>query len=80
MSNKKLENGNFLKIEELYAFIATDEEGEGIMGFQTVGGMMPMVGADMDRVNSLKIIAEQIKKATGKPYEIRKFKVVKDGA
>ena len=66
------------KIERLYAFIATDpsDGDEGIMAFSTPEGMMmPMIGADMDRVKSLELMAEQIKQATGIPYEIKYFEM-----
>lgn len=73
----KLANGNFLKITELYAFVAVhpDGQGEGIMGFSDSNGMMwPMIGADLERVESLKKIADFITKETNYSYEIRYFK------
>jgi len=74
MNNIKLPNKTYLRIDQMYAFIAEDEGGEGIMGFRGPDGiMMPMVGADMERVQSLIPIAEQIKKLTGKPYKIYRF-------
>lgn len=72
--NQKLPNKRFLKIEEIYAFIAEDGAGEGIMGFTTPDGRsIPMIGADLERVNQLKPIAD----AAGVPYEIRYFTVKK---
>ena len=64
-----------LKIEELYAFIATDENGqEGICAFQIESGLwMPMVGADLKRVDSLRPIAKAIHKATGRQIAVCKF-------
>ena len=64
-----------LKIEEMYAFIATEEDGqEGICAFQIKSGLwMPMVGADLKRVASLRPMAEAISKATGKQIEVCKF-------
>ena len=61
-------------ITELYAFVAMDNEdgNEGVMGFMTDQGMMPMIGADLKRVESLTSIADQ----TGVDYEIRYFKLV----
>lgn len=75
MSNHKLEDGQFLRITELYAFIAVDPKGhEGIMGFQTIDGKwMPMIGADIAMVDKLTPIADQITKDTGMPYELRYF-------
>lgn len=65
------------KITEMYAFVAADKgpEDEGVMAMQTVTGWMPLVGADMVRVNDLKPIAEMIAKNTGKPYRILRFKL-----
>jgi len=64
-----------LKIEEMYAFIATEEDGqEGICAFQIKSGLwMPMVGADLKRVDSLRPMAKAIAKATGKRIEVCKF-------
>jgi len=71
----KLSNGKFLRITELYAFVSKDENGhEGIMGFQTPdGNMMPMIGADVERVESLKPYADMISEKMGVGYEIRYF-------
>lgn len=70
MSNK-LANGRFLSIDEMFVFIVTEDGGEGIMGMRTPGGeWMPFIGADLARVDSLKVIADKI----GIPYEIRYFK------
>jgi hypothetical protein len=68
------------KITELYAFVSIgdDPDDEGIMAFQTNDGTwMPMVGADMTRVNQLKPMADRISKTTGKPYKILRFKLEK---
>ena len=64
------------KIKTIYAFIATekDPDDEGIVA-QFMGGMwMPLVGADKDRVNSLKPIAERIAKITKKKITLVQFK------
>lgn len=56
---------NYLeKITELYAFISSDENGEGVIGHaMPINGqmvMMPFVCADKDRVDSLRPIAEKM--------------------
>lgn len=62
------------KITELYAFVATDPDGsEGIMAFRSGDHWMPMIGADLARVESLRPLADRIAKATGQQYEIRYF-------
>lgn len=73
--NKKLESGRFLKIEKLYAFVSKDKNGsEGIMAVLQPGGIwLPLIGADIDRVNSLIPIADNIAKHSGMNYEIRMF-------
>jgi len=66
------------KIERLYAFIATDPEDgdEGVMAFSTQDGLMlPMIGADMDRVDQLRSIADGISKATGVDQQIKYFEL-----
>lgn len=73
--NLKLKNKRFLKITELYAFIAVGKDGEGIMGAMMKDGtMMPLIGADIERVDSIKEIADLIAEKTKTPYEIRYFK------
>lgn len=65
-----------LRIEEMYAFVATDpsDNTEGIMGFLGPDKIwMAMVGADMDRINSLKPFADMIAKKTGIKYKILRF-------
>ncbi len=62
------------KITELYAFIA--EEGpddEGIVAMKIGDNWVPMVGADMDRIDSLKPIATKIANHYGKKITLAKF-------
>lgn len=64
------------RIEEMYAFVAEDKgpDDEGIVGMGAAGiGMMPLVGADMARAESLKEIARQISKQTGKKIKLLRF-------
>lgn len=71
--NMKLENKKFLRITELYAFVAIAEDGEGLMGGMAPNGQwFPFIGADLERVEQLKSIADKV----GVPYEIRYFKSV----
>jgi hypothetical protein len=63
-----------VKIEKLYCFISNDGTDEGIVGFMTPEGMMmPMVGADMERVYSLMPIAQKIANATSKNITLCEF-------
>lgn len=61
------------KIDEIYAFIVEENGVEAIMGFKSQDGWIPMVGADMERVQSLIPIADHVEKISGKKYEIVKF-------
>ena len=62
-------------IKELFAFVTTDNNDgdEGIMGFDTGRGMMPMIGADMARVDSLRKTADLVAVAAGISYEVKHF-------
>lgn len=66
-----------LKIDSIYAFIAADDEGEGIMGAEMeINGknmMMPLVGADIARIKSLYKIAEEISKVSNTSFKVYKF-------
>ena len=63
------------KIEEMYAFVTEDSgpDDEGIIGMNTGMGWMPLVGADMKRVESLKPIAKRISQQIGKPVKLLHF-------
>lgn len=63
------------RIEEMYAFVAEDAgpDDEGVVGMNTGLGWVPLVGADMARVESLKPIAQQIAKQTGKKVKLLHF-------
>lgn len=68
-------------INSIFAFVAIDSDGhEGIMAFQDsyTNMFMPMIGADMKRVDSLREMAERIKEDSGIDYEIRYFVQVAD--
>jgi len=64
------------KITEMFAFVAEEKpDDEGIMGFMMNSAWTPLIGADMDRIHSLKPIADEISKATGIPYKLLHFKL-----
>ena len=65
-------------IDEMYAFIMKGgdpkyPEDEGVTAVLSGGQWIPMVGADMTRVESLKKAAQTISTAMGKPITIVKF-------
>lgn len=63
------------RIEEMYAFVAEDSgpEDEGIIGMNLGYGWMPLVGADFERVESLRQVARQIGAETGTKIKILRF-------
>ena len=63
------------RIDSLYAFVAEDTGSgdEGIIGAKTAEGWMPLVGADMARVKSLRPLAEAIARETGKTIKLLHF-------
>ena len=62
------------KITEMYAFIAEDShEDEGIVAMKVGNMMMPMVGGDMARIESLRPIAENIARIYGQKIILAKF-------
>lgn len=66
------------KVSELFAFVAEekDADDEGIVGMLLPTGMwMPLVGADMARVDSLRPIAKHIAKTSGQKIKLLRFSV-----
>ena len=64
-----------LRIDEIYAFIAQDADGEGLPAFMHNGMMMPMVCADKTRVDSLREIAKQMARESGNKITLCRFSV-----
>ena len=62
-----------LKIEKMYAFVAENDEGEGVMAFKSGNTWMPMVGADFKRIDSLLSIAQSMSRISGKEFKILQF-------
>ena len=62
------------KITELFAFIAEEgPEDEGIIAMMVGDRWMPMVGADMKRIESLRSIAQKIATIHGQKVILAKF-------
>ena len=63
------------RIERLWAFLAQGEgcDDEGVVAFSTANGMMPMVCADQDRVDSLRPMAEKLSLLGKKPIMLARF-------
>lgn len=65
------------RIEQMYAFVVEDERDnmEGIPAIMSKTGALPMVGADMERVEDLRPAAEKMAKHLGKPITLLRFEV-----
>ena len=68
------------RIEEMYAFVAEDTgpDDEGVIGIQAISRehvpiWLPLVGADMARVNSLRELAQGIGRQVGKKVTLVHF-------
>ncbi len=63
------------KITEIYAFIAEDKgpEDEGLAAFLSGMNWMPMVGGDMNRIESLRAMAQHLANYSKKPIRLCKF-------
>ena len=65
------------RIDQIYAFVTVDPEDdtEGITAFHgpRSNAWIPMVGADMERIDRLRPIARDIAKATGRPIHLLRF-------
>lgn len=67
------------KIEELYAFVSynkDDPTDEGLMAMRLGDQWIPLIGADMKRVEHLKKHAEITSTFSNKPYKILHFKLI----
>lgn len=68
------------KIQQLYAFIATDAMGvEGVMAFvDNNGNWLPMVGADLSRIESLRPVAQAMADSIKVKVKLALFSVRED--
>lgn len=61
-------------IEKLYAFLSVSPDGaEGILAFHTGETWMPMVGANMERMNSLRAFAYETSVLSGVTVVLAEF-------
>lgn len=61
-----------LHIDEMFAFISVSDEGEGVISFPGPFGWIPLVGADMARVDVLRTQAQIV--ADAENWEVRLIK------
>jgi hypothetical protein len=69
------EKKTLLRIDEIYAFIAQDRDGEGLPAFMHNGMMLPMVCADQARVDSLREVAKLMARESGNKITLCRFSV-----
>lgn len=63
-----------LVINEMFAFVAINDEGdEGLMSMQTERGQLPLVGADMERIDLLRPLAQKFAKDCETEVRLMKF-------
>ena len=67
--------GKLRRIDEMYAFTQVDptDNTEGVIAFHTGQGWMPMVGADMERVEYLRPMAQSVADETQTPVKVLRF-------
>lgn len=62
-------------IHEIYVYVTDDKDGEGVTGFLSGDTWIAMIGADVERAQSLEPIAQQIARQSGQPVRLLKFSV-----
>lgn len=64
-----------LTIDSMFAFVSIDsrDNSEGIIATQIGNLQWPLVGADMNRIDSYRDLALQVALASGDPVEIIRF-------
>lgn len=63
-----------MRIDRMYAFVVVDKDGtEGVAGMRTDDGWLPLVGADFDRVDSLRPIAQHMADTFGHSITLVEF-------
>lgn len=67
-----------LRIEQMYAFVASDDEGEGVCATMLGDVWYPMVAADMERIEQLRPHAEALATVLGKEITLAQFTFRKD--
>jgi hypothetical protein len=61
-------------IDALYAWVATEPDGgEGVCAALIGNTMYPLVGADIDRVTSLREYAAEARRVSGYPVRLVRF-------
>lgn len=68
------------RIEEMFAFVSIDpkDDIEGVVAANLRGNWHPLVGADMERIESLRPLAAKVARDAGIKIRLIKFSVRED--
>ncbi len=62
------------KITAMFAFVVEEADGgEGVPAFTVGLYWYPLMGADLERIESLRAVAQGLSNTLGKPFKIVKF-------
>ncbi len=61
------------RIDRLFAYLTTGADGEGVAAVTIDRTLMPLIGADADRVMALRPYAEEIARRSGRPVRLVRF-------
>lgn len=67
-----------LSIDTLTAYIAVNDEGEGVTAFLRGGTWTPLVAADEASINRLRPLAQRIATESGRRIVVARFSVRED--
>lgn len=69
------DSGNYMKLDELWAFMSVDDDGnEGLCAFMGPDNVMiPMIAGDPERVDQLKPLAADMALKAGKKIRLARF-------
>lgn len=61
------------RIDVLYAWLSTDADGEGLFAIHGPDGALPLVGADLVRMEYFRAVVAEAAARTGRPVRLVKF-------
>jgi hypothetical protein len=61
------------QIDKMHAILSVDHDGEGIVGFNTPDGWIPMVAADRRVIDKMKDLAQQMSNVTRRKMVVVEF-------
>ena len=69
------DEANEAPITEIYAYLSTDENGEGICGAMMGGVWTPLVTSKRRIAEAMRPVARDLEQKSGKPVKLVKFSV-----